>query len=73
MNTYYSNLIEGHNTRPRDIERALGAQGTKGSAISSRKPSPTIACRNISTGRRPRFYADASPEMLTYARAINPS
>jgi Fic family protein len=24
MNTYYSNLIEGHNTRPRDIERALG-------------------------------------------------
>lgn len=23
MNTYYSNLIEGHETRPRDIERAL--------------------------------------------------
>jgi len=23
MNTHYSNLIEGHNTRPRDIERAL--------------------------------------------------
>jgi Fic family protein len=23
MNTYYSNLIEGHNTRPRDIVRAL--------------------------------------------------
>jgi len=23
MNTYYSNLIEGHNTRPRDIARAL--------------------------------------------------
>ena len=23
MNTYYSNLIEGNNTRPRDIERAL--------------------------------------------------
>ncbi|HEY0854492.1 MAG TPA: Fic family protein [Devosia sp.] len=23
MNTYYSNLIEGHNTRPRDIELAL--------------------------------------------------
>jgi len=23
MNTYYSNLIEGHNTPPRDIERAL--------------------------------------------------
>lgn len=24
MNCYYSNLIEGHNTHPRDIERALG-------------------------------------------------
>jgi hypothetical protein len=24
MNTYYSNLIEGHDTRPRDIERASG-------------------------------------------------
>lgn len=23
MNTYYSNLIEGHNTRPKEIERAL--------------------------------------------------
>src|SRR6266702_805999 len=23
MNTYYSNLIEGHDTRPRDIVRAL--------------------------------------------------
>lgn len=23
MNTYYSNLIEGHNTRPRDIQRAI--------------------------------------------------
>lgn len=23
MNAYYSNLIEGHNTRPKDIERAL--------------------------------------------------
>lgn len=26
MNCYYSNLIEGHNTRPRDIERALNEQ-----------------------------------------------
>lgn len=26
MNCYYSNLIEGHNTRPRDIERALQNQ-----------------------------------------------
>ncbi len=26
MNTYYSNLIEGNNTRPRDIERALAGE-----------------------------------------------
>jgi Fic family protein len=26
MNTYYSNLIEGHETRPKDIERALAGQ-----------------------------------------------
>jgi Fic family protein len=26
MNAYYSNLIEGHNTRPRDIERALAGE-----------------------------------------------
>jgi Fic family protein len=29
MNTYYSNLIEGHNTRPNDIERALAGQFDK--------------------------------------------
>jgi len=26
MNTYYSNLIEGHQTRPRDIQRALAGE-----------------------------------------------
>lgn len=26
MNSYYSNLIEGHNTKPRDIERALNGE-----------------------------------------------
>ncbi|MFZ0836893.1 MAG: hypothetical protein WAM77_05530 [Xanthobacteraceae bacterium] len=26
MNTYYSNLIEGHSTRPKDIERALAGE-----------------------------------------------
>src|SRR5208282_6916130 len=31
MNTYYSNLIEGHDTRPRDIERALAGQLDKDS------------------------------------------
>ncbi|HXI47365.1 MAG TPA: hypothetical protein VNH39_02165, partial [Steroidobacteraceae bacterium] len=29
MNTYYSNLVEGHNTRPQDIERALAGEFDK--------------------------------------------
>ncbi len=29
MNTYYSNLIEGHHTRPRDIQRALAGSFDK--------------------------------------------
>src|SRR5258706_12400513 len=30
MNTYYSNLIEGHDTRPREIERALAGSVAAG-------------------------------------------
>jgi len=29
MNCYYSNLIEGHDTHPVDIERALTSQGLR--------------------------------------------
>src|SRR3990167_1179162 len=29
MNCYYSNLIEGHNTHPRDIDRALAGDFSK--------------------------------------------
>lgn len=40
MNCYYSNLIEGHNTRPRDIERALSgaelAEETRPLAMEAR-------------------------------------
>ena len=32
MNCYYSNLIEGHRTRPQDIDRALREDGEKSSA-----------------------------------------
>ncbi|HVJ21429.1 MAG TPA: hypothetical protein VM686_38725, partial [Polyangiaceae bacterium] len=32
MNCYYSNLIEGHDTRPRDIERALQDELESGGA-----------------------------------------
>src|SRR5262245_40372536 len=31
MNCYYSNLIEGHNTHPRDIDRALAADYSRDS------------------------------------------
>jgi len=38
MNSYYSNRIEGNNTRPRDIERALACQ-------SARKTDPLSASK----------------------------
>lgn len=53
MNTYYSNLIEGHNARPREIEQAL--QGIKPRTIgatSRSKPSPTIVFSRRSTSER---------------------
>jgi len=34
MNCYYSNLIEGHNTQPRDIERALAGAEMEGETRS---------------------------------------
>lgn len=34
MNCYYSNLIEGHNTHPRDIKRALAEDLFQRSALS---------------------------------------
>jgi Fic family protein len=30
MNTYYSNLIEGHDARPRNIERPLADESDQG-------------------------------------------
>lgn len=45
MNTYYSNLIEGHDTRPRDIERALAGeldadQGRRNLQLEAARPRP---------------------------------
>lgn len=37
MNCYYSNLIEGHNTHPRDIDRALADQYSKDPVKRSRQ------------------------------------
>lgn len=45
MNTYFSNLIEGHDAKPRDIERALAGELTATRAAA------------IYRSRRPRTYA----------------
>lgn len=47
MICHYSNLIEGHNTHPRDIDRALAADyspATRIAATCSSKHEPTSKC-----------------------------
>ena len=46
MNCYYSNLIEGHNTHPIEIQRALFGQGApiQRPAIFSRRQLPISRC-----------------------------
>ena len=47
MNCYYSNLIEGHDTHPVDIERALKgdySNDTRRSAISRSRRAPISPC-----------------------------
>jgi hypothetical protein len=66
MNTYYSNLIEGHDTRPGDIERALAgnSERTRSGATSSSKPPPMFGSRRRSTGS-PRAASFPSPPPAT--------
>ena len=45
MNSYYSNRIEGNNTRPRDIERAL-AGDEEGGCLLYTSPSPRDRTRS---------------------------
>ncbi len=69
MNCYYSNLIEGHNTRPRDIEKALAGaeleEETRPLALEAR--AHVIVQRAIDdmhrTGTLPR---PTSAEFLTW-------
>src|SRR5690606_7129587 len=53
MNTYYSNLIEGHDTRPRDIEPALAGRAWRLNGDLERKLSrqATVERRGPQTGR----------------------
>ncbi|HWA20193.1 MAG TPA: Fic family protein [Devosia sp.] len=48
MNSYYSNLIEGHHTRPRDIERALAA--TSQTSVRRSETSPRDIERTLVGG-----------------------
>lgn len=54
MNCYYSNLIEGHNTRPRDIERSLSdeldSDGELSTLESPYRPWPDSAWAGESAG-----------------------
>ncbi len=53
MNCYYSNLIEGHNTHPRDIDRAL-VRFTRFGATFGRVPASIDGRRRAAEGRRGR-------------------
>ncbi|MFD1158943.1 Fic family protein [Roseovarius aestuarii] len=73
MNCYYSNLIEGHNTRPRDIEKALAGaeleEETRPLALEAR--AHVIVQREIDemhrAGALPR---PTSAEFLTWVHKI---
>ena len=53
MNCYYSNLIEGHNTRPRDIERALA-----GAELEAERTARNTLSKLTSVG----YLSSASPK-----------
>lgn len=58
MNTYYSNLIEGHDTRPRDIERALAGELDKD---EGRRNLQLEAAAHVRVQREvDRMYADGT-------------
>lgn len=59
MNCYYSNLIEGHNTRPRDIERALaGAERTARNTLSKLTSAGYLSSASPKTPVRLAFPLD---------------
>ena len=68
MNCYYSNLIEGHNTRPRDIDRALRqdyAQDPQRRKLQLEAVAHIHVQSLIDTGRDPPV-SPASTEYLTW-------
>jgi len=70
MNCYYSNLIEGHNTLPRDIERALAKEY---SAEPQKRNLQLEAVAHIEVQRRIDFGQDerAEPVSVEYLRWLH--
>jgi len=70
MNCYYSNLIEGHNTLPRDIERALANEY---SAEPQKRNLQLEAVAHIAVQRRIDFGEDdrAEPVSVDYIRWLH--
>ena len=62
MNTYYSNLIEGNVTMPRDIELAL-QQG-----VPSASPAPSTAQIELALSRRSASGSDLLTEAVAHVR-----
>ncbi len=70
MNCYYSNLIEGHNTVPRDIERALAQDY---SPDSKKRNLQLEAVAHIEVQRRIDLGSDdrSEPVSMTYVRWLH--
>lgn len=67
MNCYYSNLIEGHNTHPRDIDRALKKEystDTKKRALQLEATAHIAVQEMIDNGNMPKGIA--SPDTLCW-------
>ena len=70
MNCYYSNLIEGHNTHPRDIDRAMGneySEDPEQRTLQLEARAHIEVQRIIDAGEDPREH----PASATYARWIH--
>jgi hypothetical protein len=70
MNCYYSNLIEGHNTLPRDIERALAHEY---SSEPQKRNLQLEAVAHIEVQRRIDSDSDeqAQPASIDYVRWLH--
>ncbi|HXX94412.1 MAG TPA: Fic family protein, partial [Planctomycetota bacterium] len=73
MNCYYSNLIEGHNTHPRDIDRALAHEYSSEPGRRSLQLEAVAHIevqRAIDTGRDPRLDPTSREYLLWLHRSF---